>query len=98
MGGYAGVAMHANIACLPFGVHGTHVALVPGFVVFPLAIFGHIFGVAGGFGVGTAAFDLFLSQLLGISNGALIGLLFQSLSAIARLAGLPFCLLSEVKR
>lgn len=71
---------------------GNHVELVKGFVVFPLVIFSNIFGVAGGFGVGTAAFDLFLSQLLGIANGALIGLLFQSLGALSRLAGLPFYL------
>lgn len=71
---------------------GNHVDWVKGFVVFPLAIFSNIFGVAGGFGIGTAAFDLFLSQLLGIGNGALIGLLFQGLSAISRLAGLPYYL------
>lgn len=71
---------------------GNHVDWVKGFVVFPLAIFSNIFGVAGGFGIGTAAFDLFLSQLLGMDNGALIGLLFQGLSAISRLAGLPYYL------
>lgn len=67
---------------------------VRGFVVFPLAIFSNIFGVAGGFGIGTLGFDILLSQLLGIGNGALIGLLFQSLSALSRLAGLPFYLRS----
>lgn len=71
---------------------GNDMDWVKGFVVFPLAIFGNIFGVAGGFGLGTAGFDLFLSQLLGIGNGALIGLLFQLLSALTRLAGLPFYL------
>jgi hypothetical protein len=70
------------------------VDVLAGLVVFPLAIFCNIFGVAGGFGGGTAGFDLILSQLLAISNGALIGLLFQFLSALARLMGLPFYLLS----
>jgi len=80
-----------SLLCIARAV-GNHVEWVKGFVVFPLAIFSNIFGVAGGFGVGTAAFDLFLSQLLGIANGALIGLLFQGLSAVSRLAGLPFYL------
>ena len=71
---------------------GDQVDWIKGFVVFPLAIFSNIFGVAGGFGLGTAAFDLFLSHLLDIGNGALIGLLFQSLGALSRLAGLPFYL------
>jgi hypothetical protein len=71
------------------------VPLVEGFAVFPLAILGNVFGVAGGFGVGTAAFDLILSQLLGIGNGALIGLLFQTLNGIAKLSGLPFYLASH---
>lgn len=80
-----------SLLCIARAV-GNHVDWVKGFVVFPLAIFSNIFGVAGGFGVGTAAFDLFLSQLLNIGNGALIGLLFQGLSAASRLAGLPFYL------
>ena len=67
---------------------------IKGFVVFPLAIFSNVFGIAGGFGGGTVGFDLLLSQLLAIGNGALIGLLFQTLSALARLAGLPFYLLT----
>lgn len=69
---------------------GDQVEWMKGFVVFPLAIFSNIFGVAGGFGVGTAAFDFLLTNLLAISNGALIGLLFQGLSAFSKLAGLPF--------
>lgn len=83
----------ASLLCIARAV-GNHVAVVEGFVVFPFAIFGNIFGVAGGFGVGTAVFDLFLSQLLNIKNGALMGLLFQSLSAVTRIAGLPFYLIS----
>ncbi len=63
-----------------------------GFIVFPLAIFSGVFGVAGGFGLGTAAFDFLLSHLLLIQNGALIGLLFQTLGAITRMLGLPFYL------
>lgn len=63
-----------------------------GFAVFPLAIFGNTFGFAGGFGVGTAAFDLVFSSLLHVSVGAAVGLTFQVLTAISRLAGLPFYL------
>ncbi len=76
---------------------GNSVAPVEGFIVFPLAIFGGVFGVAGGFGAGTAAFDFLLSNLLLIQNGALIGLLFQVLSALSRLLGLPFYLSSKQK-
>jgi len=63
-----------------------------GFTVFPLAIFSNMFGFAGGFGVGTAAFDFIFSRLLDIHIGAVIGLTFQSLSAASRLTGLPFYL------
>lgn len=69
---------------------GNAVSPLKGFIVFPLAIFGGIFGVAGGFGLGTAAFDFLLSHLLLIQNGALIGLLFQIIGALSRLLGLPF--------
>jgi glycosyltransferase 2 family protein len=86
----------ASLLCIARAV-GDQVDLVKGFVVFPLAIFGNVFGVAGGFGVGTAVFDLFLSSLLGIGNGALIGLLFQTLSAISKLAGLPYYLVAHRK-
>jgi uncharacterized protein (TIRG00374 family) len=71
---------------------GNAVSPLEGFIVFPLAIFGGVFGVAGGFGVGTAAFDFLLSNLLLIQNGALIGLLFQIVGALSRLLGLPFYL------
>ncbi len=71
---------------------GNAVAPLKGFIVFPLAIFGGVFGVAGGFGFGTAAFDFFLSNLLLIHNGALIGLLFQIAGLLSRLLGLPFYL------
>ena len=60
-----------------------------------LAIFGGVFGVAGGFGVGTAAFDVILSHLLLIQNGALIGLLFQIFGALSRMLGLPFYLMAR---
>ena len=69
-----------------------------GFVVFPLAIFSNIFGVSGGFGLGTAAFDFLLSNLLIIQNGALIGLSFQTLGALSRLFGLPFYLMEKSNR
>jgi uncharacterized membrane protein YbhN (UPF0104 family) len=71
---------------------GNTVPVIKGFIVFPLAIFGGVFGVAGGFGFGTAAFDFLLSTLLLIHNGALIGLLFQIIGALSRLLGLPFYL------
>ncbi len=71
------------------------VALAHGFVIFPMAIFSNVFGFAGGFGVGTAAFDVIFSNLLNIQVGAAIGLTFQMLSAISRLAGLPFYLKSS---
>lgn len=71
---------------------GNAVSPLKGFIVFPLAIFGGVIGVAGGFGFGTAAFDFLLSHLLLIQNGALIGLLFQIIGALSRLFGLPFYL------
>lgn len=71
---------------------GNAIEPVKGFIVFPLAIFGGIFGVAGGFGLGTAAFDFLLSHLLLIQNGALIGLIFQVFGLLSRLFGLPFYL------
>ena len=71
---------------------GYSIGIVQGFAVFPLAIFGNTFGFAGGFGVGTAGFDLLLSSLLHVSVGAAIGLTFQVLTAISRLTGLPFYL------
>lgn len=64
--------------------------LLVGFTVFPLAIFSNVFGFAGGFGVGTAAFDVIFTRLLDIHVGAAIGLTFQTLSALSRLSGLPF--------
>jgi uncharacterized membrane protein YbhN (UPF0104 family) len=76
---------------------GNDVSPVEGFIVFPIAIFGNIFGVAGGFGLGTAGFDLLLSLFLGIRNGALVGLVFQTLLALTKLAGLPFFLASPAR-
>jgi hypothetical protein len=70
------------------------VGLVRGFTVFPLAIFSNVFGFAGGFGAGTAAFDLIFTKLLDVHVGAAIGLTFQTLSSMSRLAGLPFYLTS----
>lgn len=83
----------ASLFCVAHAV-GNSIDLIKGLVVFPLAIFSNIFGVAGGFGGGTVGFDLLLSRLLAISNGALIGLAFQILSSLTRLCGLPFYLLS----
>ena len=71
---------------------GDAISPLKGFIVFPLAIFGGVFGVAGGFGFGTAAFDFLLSHLLLVQNGAIIGLLFQIFGAASRLLGLPYYL------
>jgi len=87
----------ASLFCIT-RVLGDTVAPTKGFVVFPLALFGNLFGIAGGFGVGTAGFDLIFSQFLAVGNGALVGLLFQTLAAVVRLAGLPFYLFSMPAR
>lgn len=93
------IANHAfwcvSLICIARAV-GNVVPFLDGFIVFPIAIFGNIFGFAGGFGVGTAGFDLVLALFLGIKNGALIGLIFQSLSAVSKLIGLPVYLTSHV--
>lgn len=73
------------------------VPLSSAFTVFPLAIFSNVFGFAGGFGVGTAAFDWIFARLLDVHIGAAIGLTFQLLASASRLAGLPFYLLSGAK-
>lgn len=79
----------AALLCI-VGAFGLSVGILQGFAVFPLAVFGNTFGFAGGFGVGTAAFDLVFSTLLHVQEGAAIGLVFQVLGAASRLAGLPF--------
>jgi glycosyltransferase 2 family protein len=71
---------------------GQSLDVVHAFTVFPLAIFSNVFGFAGGFGVGTAAFDWIFARLLDIHVGAAIGLTFQVLSSLSRLIGLPFYL------
>lgn len=76
---------------------GQSVPLSRAFTVFPLAIFSNVFGFAGGFGVGTAAFDWIFARLLDVQVGAAIGLTFQVLASISRLAGLPFYLGSGAK-
>ena len=89
----------ASLLCIT-AAFGQAVGPVLGFTVFPLAIFSNVFGFAGGFGVGTAAFDLIFAKLLDVHVGAAIGLTFQMLSALSRLTGLPFYLtpgLSEKK-
>lgn len=82
----------AALLCITYAF-GLSVGAFQGFAVFPLAIFGNTFGFAGGFGIGTAAFDLVFSTLLQVPVGAAVGLTFQVLSAISRLAGLPFYVL-----
>lgn len=71
---------------------GHDVGLLMGYALFPLAIFGNVFGFAGGFGLGTVGFDLVFQQFFAIADGAAIGLTFQSLSGLSRLTGLPFYL------
>lgn len=69
---------------------GEEVTLLKSLIVFPIAIFFGIFGLAGGFGVGTLAFQFILEKTLFISNGAMIGLLFQIMGLFSRLMGAPF--------
>lgn len=76
--------------CIAFGLR---IDILQGMAVFPIAIFSNTFGFAGGFGVGTAAFDLIFARLFDVHVGASIGLVFQVLSACSRLTGLPFYLL-----
>ena len=54
-----------------------------------------ILTMAGGFGLGTAAFDLIFAVILGSGVGASVGLLFQSVNACSKLFGLPFFLLAK---
>lgn len=79
------------LLCVVIGF-GEYVDATSAFSVFPLAIFSNMFGFAGGFGIGTAAFDIIFSSLLGIQTGAAIGLTFQTIQLISRLSGLPFYL------
>lgn len=74
---------------------GQEINPIKGLVVFPIAIFCGIFGFAGGFGIGTFAFEYVLSETLLISNGALIGLVFQFFGMLSRLLGLPFYLANK---
>lgn len=83
-----------SLLCISYAV-GNSIYLALGFTIFPIAIFGGVFGVAGGFGVGTAAFDLVYSKLLMVNNGALVGLIFHLIGAISRFLGLPFYLYSN---
>jgi hypothetical protein len=66
-----------------------------GLVVFPIAIFSNLFGVAGGFGLGTLGFDLLFAKFFQISGGASVGLIYQILMSATRLLGLPFFLWSQ---
>jgi hypothetical protein len=81
------------LLCIVIGF-GEHVDAALSFSVFPLAIFSNMFGFAGGFGVGTAAFDIIFSSLLNIQTGAAIGLTFQTIQLLSRLLGLPFYIYS----
>jgi len=83
----------ASLLCIT-AAFSQSVGVIQGFTVFPLAIFSNVFGFAGGFGVGTAAFDLIFAQLLNVQVGAAIGLTFQMLSGLSRLTGLPFYIAS----
>ena len=65
------------------------------FTVVPLVLFLNVFGFAGGFGVGTVAFDVLFSLLLGIQDGASIAIVYQLLSLLSRLSGLPFFILEK---
>lgn len=79
----------ASIFCIAMAF-SEPVTVLQALTLFPLAIFGNMFGVAGGFGLGTIGFDLLFQYFLNSGNGAVIGLTFQTLGALARLTGLPF--------
>jgi uncharacterized protein (TIRG00374 family) len=83
----------ASLFCVTYAF-AQDVDLLVAFTVFPLAIFTNVFGVAGGFGVGTVAYDAIFARVLDIHVGAAIALTFQTLGAVSRLAGLPFYLAS----
>lgn len=74
---------------------GLEVEFFKGLVVFPIAIFSNVFGVAGGFGLGTLGFDLLFSRFFGLSDGAAVGLAYQILMAATKLLGLHFFLLGR---
>ncbi|BEI34792.1 hypothetical protein PHIN6_03100 [Polynucleobacter sp. HIN6] len=74
---------------------GQEINPIKGLIVFPIAIFCGIFGFAGGFGIGTFAFEFILSKTLSIDDGALIGLIFQFFGMFSRLLGLPFYLINK---
>ena len=72
---------------------GMDFSLLDGLVVIPLALFLNTFGVAGGFGVGEAAFEALFTSMLGTGRGVGAGLAFayHVLTAALRFcAGLPF--------
>lgn len=76
---------------------GLEVEFLKGLIVFPIAIFSNVFGVAGGFGLGTLGFDILFSRFFGLSDGAAVGLTYQILMAATKLLGLPFFVFGESK-
>ncbi len=60
--------------------------------ILPLGLFINSFGFAGGFGVGTAGFDVLFRSVLGLYGGLHLALLFQGASFLFRLCGIPFFL------
>jgi len=86
----------SSILCIARST-GLSVPIAQGFVIFPLAIFFNVFGFAGGFGVGTVSFGLLFTTLLGSTSGTVVGLMYQCLSVISRLGGLPFFLFTKAK-
>ncbi|CAM8384529.1 COG0392 Predicted integral membrane protein [Candidatus Methylopumilus planktonicus] len=80
------------LICNSFGLN---ISTLSGLIYFPIAIFSGIFGVAGGFGIGTLGFDFIFRNFLGSSSGALIGTVFHSFLLLSRVLGLPFYLLNK---
>jgi hypothetical protein len=91
----------AGILCLAQGLEfraldtGQPVPLdvLESLVVLPLAVFLNTFGVAGGWGVGEAAFGELFRVMLGVSGGVELAIVFHFVSMLTRLLGAPWVLL-----
>jgi len=87
--------MSCVIIFLICNAFGLNISALSGLIYFPIAIFSGIFGVAGGFGIGTLGFDFIFRNFLDSSSGALIGTVFHSFLLLSRVFGLPFYLLNK---
>jgi uncharacterized membrane protein YbhN (UPF0104 family) len=91
----------AGILCLAQGLEFRSVStgvpvplqIAESLVVLPLAIFLNTFGVAGGWGVGEAAFGELFRVMLGVSGGVELAMVFHVVAMLSRLLGAPWVLL-----